>query len=59
MYKKMKNQEKPPEMPECELTTPVEQWDKKDREGTMGQAIYVLPGSKRYKERYDQIDWTK
>jgi hypothetical protein len=41
------------------LMQPMENWDYKDRAGTMGQAIYVFPGSRKYQENYDRIDWSK
>ena len=44
-----------PDYESSELTRPLSEWDRRDREGKVGTMVMVGPlGS-----RYDEIDWSK
>ena len=40
------------------LMQPTEAWDKTDKKGRWGDKVLSMP-SRKYRERYDLIDWTK
>ena len=40
------------------LMQPTEAWDRTDRKGRWGDKVLSTP-SKKYKERYELIDWSK
>jgi hypothetical protein len=48
-----------PKWKDDELCQPTENWDRKDREGRVGQTAFLLPGSKHYQARYQEIDWSR
>lgn len=43
------------------LTVPMGEWERSDREGTCGNGrrCFFVPCGRRYRERYDLIDWAK
>ena len=44
---------------DSELFAPLSEWDRSDREGKVGKRMFVLPGGRLYRERYDLIDWSR
>lgn len=55
--KAKKNSESPP-MPDSCMTRPVEEWSRVDRKGHWGDSVLFTP-TKKYKEKFDNIDWSK
>ena len=54
-----KKEKADPAWKDSELLAPSSDWDRADRLGLVGTGarLFLVPGSKRYQDRYDEIDW--